>query len=287
MTANSSDTPAIQVRGLRHTYQGGIDALKGIDLTVDQGEVLGIVGQNGSGKTTLVRHFNGLLQPTSGDVIVFGQNTRDLDASILAKDVGYVFQNPDYQLFLPTVHEELAYGPKNIGMNENEVEEAVEWVISSLELDGWRDMHPFQLTKLERKVLSIACVLAMRPRIIVFDEPTTGQDRPHIQKLMSLVKELTETEHTLIMVTHDMSLVAEHCSRAAVLTGGELLMEGTPQQVFSSKPILAAAGLHPPDITTIAERANLGAGILSTQAAYRKIREGLGLRNSVEAGHTP
>ncbi len=276
MSGDPGSEAAIEVRGLHHVYEGGIEALRGVDLRIDRGEVLGVVGQNGSGKTTLVRHFNGILRPTSGDVLVFGQNTHDLDTSVIARNVGYVFQNPDYQLFLPTVEEELLYGPTNIGMDELEKTKSVEWVIARLGLQDWRERHPFQLTKLNRKILSIACVLAMKPQIIIFDEPTTGQDKLHVQTIMSLVRELTETGHTLVMVTHDMSLVAEYCTRVVVLSTGLLVQQGTPSQVFSDRDLLSSAGLHPPEITSIAQEAGLGSGILTTVEALTQIKGRLG-----------
>jgi energy-coupling factor transport system ATP-binding protein len=256
-------SPVVEVRHLRHVYPGGVEALRGVSFAVERGDVLGIIGRNGSGKTTTVKHFNGILQPATGEVVVLGEPTTGKKVAQLSRHVGYVFQNPDHQLFHATVEEEVNYGPRNLGMPEAERAEVVERVLTQLGLNSLRVKHPFELTKLHRKLVILACVLAMKPHVLVFDEPTTGQDRVQTRVVMDLLREFSREGHTLVIVSHDMSLIAEHCSRVLVLSAGAVLAQGTPGQIFSQPGMLAEAGLEPPLITQVAQRSRLGEPLLS------------------------
>lgn len=259
------ETPLIVVRDLHHVYPGNVEALKGVSLTVHDREVLGIVGQNGSGKTTLVKHLNGLLKPSTGEVLVLGESTQKKRVSELARHVGYVFQNPDQQFFLGSVEKEVNYGPANIGMPEEERTRVTSEVLDRLGLSAKRLEHPFRLTRNYRKLLSIACVLAMNPRVVVFDEPTTGQDMNQVRLIMNAIHDLSTSGHTLVIITHDMTLVAEHCNRVIVMNEGQVMAEGTPASVFSQPIMLGRSGLEPPDIAQIAARSGIGKDILSVK----------------------
>jgi len=249
----STGEPVIIVEDLWHIYPGGIEALRGINMHVYRGEHLAIIGQNGSGKTTLVKHFNGLLKPTKGRVLVFGIDTRNVSVSELSKKVGYVFQNPDHQIFAPSILEEVAFGLRNLKLPEEEVRKRVSWALNFVGLEGREEEHPFKLSKAERQMLAVASILSMKPDVIIVDEPTTGQDWMGVNKIMNMLDELKRMGHTIITITHDMRAVAEHADRVIVLHRGRILREGSPREVFSKPEILMQTYLEPPPITLLAK----------------------------------
>jgi energy-coupling factor transporter ATP-binding protein EcfA2 len=248
----------IETRGLTHSYSGslwGSPAIRDISIEIREGEVLALVGQNGAGKTTLAKHFNGLLRPTKGEVYFEGTETRGMTVALLSRKVGYVFQDPDRMLFLNTVEEELSFGPKNLSMSPAEVDLAVEEVASELDLKELFGMSPFLLGRAAKRRLATASVLAMRPRVLVMDEPSVGQDRVHADRLMAYVERLNRSRGlTVVFITHDMRLVAEHAGRALVLSRGELIFDGAPRELFSDEATLRRAGLEPPQITQLTIR---------------------------------
>ena len=252
-TAKSTGEPVIIVEDLWHIYPGGVEALRGISMQVYRGEHLAIIGQNGSGKTTLVKHFNGLLKPTKGRVLVFGIDTRNVSVSELSKRVGYVFQNPDHQIFAPSILEEVAFGLRNLKLPEEEVRKRVSWALNFVGLEGREEEHPFKLSKAERQMLAVASILSMKPDVIIVDEPTTGQDWMGVNKIMNMLDELKRMGHTIITITHDMRAVAEHADRVIVLHRGRILHEGSPREVFSKPEILMQTYLEPPPITLLAK----------------------------------
>jgi energy-coupling factor transport system ATP-binding protein len=254
-SSNEEDrTPVIEVKGLTHTYQGGIQALSGINLTIRQGEFVAAVGQNGAGKTTLVKHFNGLLKPTSGTVLVQGLDTKDHEVRELARHVGYVFQNPDHQIFCSTVAEEIGYGLRNLGMSEDEREQRISDALGVVGLESKRDQHPFNLGKGERQKVAVASILAISPPIIVIDEPTTGLDWAGIAAMMNLIQDLHRQGHTIIMVTHNMQIVAEYAQRVIVMSSGKVSMDGPPDKVFTDISALHQASLEPTPMNVLARR---------------------------------
>ncbi len=241
----------IEVQQLEYLYPSGARALNGVDLQIRRGEFLGIIGQNGAGKTSLVKHFNGLLKPTRGRVLVRGLDTRKQQVSSLARFVGYVFQNPDHQIFANTVWEEMSFGPRNIGMDKATIKKNVEEAIQILDLADVTDIHPFLLSRGQRQRLAIAAVLAMRPEIFILDEPTGGQDREQVARLRGVLRRLNEAGHTIILVTHDMELLAECTRRAIVMCGGRVLLDGEPTEVFKHADVLAQTFLQAPQITRL------------------------------------
>ncbi len=246
----------IEVSGLVLEYPDGTRALDGVRLDVRENEFIALIGQNGSGKTTLSKCLNGILKPTSGSVRIGELDTRErgMTRKIVTK-VGYVFQNPDHQLFNNTVHKEIAYGPRNIGLPPDEVEARVR---EAAQVCGVKpelfEEHPFFLTKGLRQRVSIASILAMRPRVIIVDEPTTGQDRRQSIEVMNFLRDLwRESGHTVIIVTHEMPIVSEYALRCVVLSRGRVLLDGPTREVFANPELLAEAQVKPPQITRLGQ----------------------------------
>lgn len=236
----------LEARDLTFRYEDGTPALEGLSLVIQPGEFVALVGQNGSGKTTLAKHFNGLLRPTAGTVLVDGQDTRHLSIGALARKVGYVFQNPDHQIFSPTTRQEIAFGPRNLGLPAPEVAARVEAALARFGLEPYADHPPATLSHGLRRKVALAAVVAMETPGLVLDEPTAGLDGRDSQALMALLHELRDQGRTIVLITHDMRLVAEHAERVLVLDGGRLLADGAPEVVFHDAPLLQRAHLEPP-----------------------------------------
>lgn len=215
---------------------------------------MALVGANGAGKTTLTKHFNALLKPTSGEVWVSGKNTKEHTTAELARVVGYVFQNPDHQIFESSVEREIAYGLKNISLGENEITERTDEVLQLTGLQSFRQVHPLTLGKGQRQLLTVASILALQPEILVIDEPTTGLDWAEAQKVMAVVKNLHEQGTTIIMITHDMETVAEYAERVVVLHHGQILLDGSPKKVFDQRELLREACIVPPQIVQLCKK---------------------------------
>ncbi len=218
-----SGEPIIAVQNLTHSY-GEVTALAGINLTIHKGEFVAVVGENGSGKTTLVKHFNRLLSPTSGDVVINGRNTKECSIAELARDVGLVFQNPDHMFFADTVREEIAYGVNNLGIGNSDT--VIDAALRDAGLFGTADLYPRWLSRGERQRLAIACVVAMQPGIIVLDEPTTGLDGNEALLVIRMLKNLQEKGHTIIIITHNHE-IAEHCADRIILMENGHIMSDT------------------------------------------------------------
>ena len=236
--------PVIELHDLVHTYPDGQRGLTGVNLTVGRGDHVAIVGRNGAGKTTLVKHLNRLLDPTSGTVRVDGLDASTLEPWQLAHHVGYVFQNPDHQIFSRTVAAEIRYGLTFAGLSSADIDTRVEEVLTLTGLGAVRDVHPFSLTKGERQRVAVASILALRPAILVLDEPTTGQDWGGVQAMMALVDRLNAEGTTIVMVTHDMDLVAHHARRVVVMNDGRITADGATSDILSRTDLLAEAAVH-------------------------------------------
>jgi len=244
--------PAIVVKDLYFRYEEGDYVLKGVNLTVQEGEVVALMGSNGAGKTTLIKHFNGLLKPVKGSVKVKGLDTKERSVAELSKIVGLVFQNPDHQLFAETVEEELAFALRNFGYPEEVVRQRVEWALTLMDLRKYRSRSPLSLSGGERKRVAIASVLCYDPEIIVFDEPTIGQDYYQKQKIAQLLKMLSKQGKTVIVVTHDVEFVAENFNRVAVMANGQIIADGDVEEVLTDPKVIKEADLRPPQITECA-----------------------------------
>jgi len=244
----------ISIKGLKFAYDGGVQAIRDIDLDIRYGEYLALVGGNGSGKTTLAKNINGLLRPTSGSVVVAGRPTNEQKVAALARIVGYAFQNPDHQLFCSSVEEEVRFGPMNLGYSELDVRDKVEKAIEAMSLEQLRKIPPLSLRLGERRRVSIASVIAMDPDVLILDEPTTGLDAEESAELMRRLKRLNDDGKTIILITHDMKLVAEHVKRVVVISEGRVLLDSDPRGAFSDLEILRQSNLVPPAVTQLAHR---------------------------------
>ncbi|MFW6063488.1 MAG: energy-coupling factor ABC transporter ATP-binding protein [Chloroflexota bacterium] len=253
----SEQEPLIHVDGVGFRYPDGTEALRGINLTVQHGELMALIGQNGSGKTTLSKCINGLFKPTYGDIIVDGLNTRVTSIVQMVRRVGYVFQNPDHQLFNANCWDEIAYGPRNIQLDEDEVAERVEEAVRVVGLPRhYLTEHPFFLPKGLRQRVAIASILALRPQAIIVDEPTTGQDARQSLEIMDFLVDLNQEHgHTIIIITHDMPIVARYANRVVTMGQGQILADGPTADVFSDADVLAKTSLAPPQITQLAQQA--------------------------------
>lgn len=209
--------------------------LKNMSIDIYKGEFFAIVGHNGSGKSTLMKNILGLLTPSEGDVVVNGRNTRETDVAEIILNIGYVFQNPDNQLFCDTVREEVEFGLRNGGLPEDEIVERTVRALEIVELAGKEEEHPFSLSRGERQRLAVATMLVANPRIIMLDEPTTGLDERDLNGILTLMQELIEFyDGTTIMVTHDMEVVAKYATRIIVIDDGEIVLRGNPDEVFKN-----------------------------------------------------
>jgi energy-coupling factor transport system ATP-binding protein len=246
-------TPAIQVTGARFVYPtGNVVALDDVDLTVEHGEIIGIIGQNGSGKTTLTKLFNGLLKPTSGSVVVNGVNTAGKTVQEMAPHVGYVFQNPNHQLFARTVEAELQFGPRNIGVPEEEITERVARAVEFFGLKDVIEEHPYRVSFPIRKLVGIASIVTMEPSIIVFDEPSTGQDHQTTHIINDLIRRLRDEGTTVVCVSHDMPLLADVVERVVVMKSTRIIADASPREVFADEELMGRTNLQAPQITEIA-----------------------------------
>jgi energy-coupling factor transporter ATP-binding protein EcfA2 len=244
----------LSVQDLSHSYSDEIHALRGVSLDVHKGEFIALVGQNGAGKTTLAKHFNGLLRPTKGRVIVDGKDAAGQAIYDLAKVVGYVFQNPDHQIFSATVWEEAAYGLKVQGITGEKAKERVANVLELVGLSDLLELNPFTLSKGDRQKLAVASILAIEPQVLVIDEPTTGLDARGAEGMMTLIDHLNKLGHTVIIITHDMKLVAEYATRVIAMSRGKVIADCTPAELFSNGAVMENARVKPTSIARLFSR---------------------------------
>jgi len=249
-----TDQPQIVVRELSHTYPDGTVALKQINLAIYPSEFVALLGPNGSGKTTLAKHLNGLLKPSQGVVMVEGQDTRTVRVAALARLVGYAFQNPDHQIFAATVQEEIAFGPRMLELPRPLIAQRVAEALDRFRLIPYADLPPALLGFGQRRQVALAAVLAGQPRTLILDEPTGGLDWRSQQELLEAVAHFHHLGHTVILITHDMDLVARYATRAVVLLNGEVLFDGTPQELFGQPELLGRARLTLPPVARLARR---------------------------------
>ena len=253
---------SIRVEHLTHIYDKGLPteqiALEDINFTVADGELLGVIGHTGSGKSTLLQHLNGLLKPNSGRVIVGDVDITAPGVSMveIRKRIGLVFQYPEYQLFEETVAKDVAFGPKNLGLSEQEI---VERVREALELVGLdyeqiKERSPFELSGGQKRRVAIAGVVAMRPEVLILDEPTAGLDPKAHHDVLDMVQEVhRRTGNIIILVSHNMADIARVSDKVIVIDSGHLVTTGTPQEVFAQKELLRGVGLDLPPITEFTE----------------------------------
>lgn len=265
-------TDAIAAENLFFRYPKQPPALVDITLRIPEGQFVALVGQNGSGKTTLAKHFNGLLRPERGRVLIHGSDIAGRATADLASVVGYCYQNPDHQIFATTVFEEIAFGPRNLGVPEDEVKRRTERLLDLVGLRSEADRYPFSLGRGQRQKLAVASVLAMEPQIVIVDEPTTGLDWQGGQAMMGVMAELHRAGRTLIIITHDMNIVAEYAERVVVMVEGRIVADGAPADVFKQESALRDAFLRPPQAFRIAQqRPDLFGDTLTVDDAVRAL----------------
>ncbi len=263
----------IEISDLHFSYPNGIEALRGILLTIEAGEQVAIVGQNGAGKTTLVKHFNGLLQPTSGSVMVGDLDTRKTSVAKLASHVGYVFQNPDEQLFCQTVEDEVAFGPRNLGFDADKVKSLVADALALTELTQNKKTNPYDLSPTWRKMVALASIISMDTAIVILDEPTTGQDAANVARIAHTTAALRQRGKTVITITHDIDFCAENFERVIALSQGKVLLDGPANKVLGREEILAQTYVDPPQLTRLGKRLGFKKTIINQEeflAAYKK-----------------
>ncbi|HEX8684480.1 MAG TPA: energy-coupling factor ABC transporter ATP-binding protein, partial [Ardenticatenaceae bacterium] len=253
----------VTVESLRYTYPNGVEALRGVSLRLEPGRIAALIGSNGAGKSTLSRSLNGLLRPAAGTVLAGDWNTAEHPTSELARRVGYLFQNPDEQLFKSTVEAEVAFGPRNLGFTEEEVEEAVAFALSLTGLTELADEHPYDLHPTQRRWVALASVLAMRSPVLILDEPTTGLDLAGKEQMAALLLALKEAGYTLLLVSHDMQFVAEYTDTVYVMAEGQVIAQGTPASVFADDEALHRADVTVAPVARLARALNFGTDVVA------------------------
>lgn len=243
MSDTPTTVPSLVVRGLAYAYPDGHQALYGVDLTIARGERVALLGPNGAGKTTLVLHLNGILTAGAGTVEVAGLPVAKEHLREIRRRVGIVFQDPDDQLFMPTVREDVAFGPANLGLRGAALEERVQHALARVGMAGFADRPPHHLSYGQRRRVAVATVLAMEPEILVLDEPSSNLDPASRRELAEVLRSL---DVTVLMVTHDLPYALELCPRATVLAGGVVVADGSTRELLLDRDLMAAHRLELP-----------------------------------------
>jgi energy-coupling factor transporter ATP-binding protein EcfA2 len=244
VTRPTPGDPLLEFTDIRFGYGDGPEILRGISLTLREGEVVAVMGPNGAGKSTLLRHGIGLLRPKSGQVRVAGQDARGSTVAQLARTVGYVFQSPSHMLFAPTARAELTFGPRNLGFEAAAADAAVPAALAQVGLAGFEDRAPLSLSFGQQKRLGIAAVLSMRPRVLVLDEPTAGQDHGSTQALMHMIGRLEGLAAT-VLITHDVDLAVSYATRVVLMRDGRIEADGPPEQVLADRALMQRCRVVP------------------------------------------
>lgn len=261
--------PRLEAKGLRFAYQGGAAVLDGLDLSLEPGDFLALVGPNGSGKTTLAMQLAGLLQPNGGTIAIGGADLAQLSVAERARRLGCVFQNPDHQLFGATVEQELSLGPRNLELPQEEVAARVGQAAEQFGLADLLNRRVGTLSYGQRKSLSLAAVAAMQPQIWILDEPTTGLHWQAAQSLLDWLQERGREGHSVMLITHDLRLVAEYASRAVLLRAGRIAAAGKPYELFGQIELLQQAAFEPPQIVQLAQQLRMPPDLVTVEAACR------------------
>lgn len=250
-TAREDRPPAVELRGVRFAYPSRTEALRDVSLAIPAGQTVALVGQNGSGKSTLARTLIGLLRPQAGAVLIHGRPVGRRSVGELARAVGYVFQNPDHQIFAPSAREEIAFGPRNLGLKGEALAQRVSEALAAFGLQEVADLPPAVMGYGVRRLVTLASVWAMQPDIWVLDEPTTGLDARHTGQLLAQLRSLAAAGRTVLFITHDLRLAAEIAQRVVVLHRGRVVLDGPPTEVLADAERLAPLGLRPPPIARL------------------------------------
>lgn len=261
----------IKIDQLYFAYQEKIEVLKGINLTLGN-ESTAIIGQNGAGKTTFVKLLKRLLRPTKGNIFYNGENLQGYTAANLSKHIGLVFQNPNEQIFKSKVIDEVMFGPLNVGQNEEQAKRSAHNALDAVGLASYGDENPYDLSLAERKMVAIASILAMDTDVIIFDEPTMGQDLEGKKRIKSIIRNLRKQGKLVICILHDMDFAAEIFERIIVLNQGEVLLDGHPKEVFANKSVLKEAHLEEPYVMQIANRLGIDGVFLTEEELIERLK---------------
>jgi cobalt/nickel transport system ATP-binding protein len=245
----------IETKDITYSYPDGTKALDKVNFKAEEGKIVALLGPNGAGKSTLFLHFNGILRPTSGSVVVDGDEIRydKKDLMRVRQNVGIVFQNPDDQLFAPTVVEDVAFGPMNLGLSKEEVEKRVDESLKRVGMEEFKKKAPHHLSGGQKKRVAIAGILAMKPKIMVLDEPTSGLDPKGASQILKILYELNKEGMTIIISTHDVDLVPLYAYQVYIISNGNIIKEGNPQEVFGDVKTIREANLRLPRIAHLME----------------------------------
>lgn len=245
----------IETKDVTYEYPDGTKALEGVNFHADEGKIVALLGPNGAGKSTLFLHFNGILRPSSGSIMIDGESVSydKKDLMKVRQKVGIVFQNPDDQLFAPTVLEDVAFGPMNMGLSKEEVESRVTEALSRVGMEGYEKKPPHHLSGGQKKRVAIAGILAMKPKIMVLDEPTSGLDPKGASQILKLLYQLNKEGMTIVISTHDVDLVPLYASRVYIISHGQIIKEGTAPEVFGDVKTVRGANLRLPRIAHLME----------------------------------
>lgn len=255
---------------VNYTYPNGSLAADDISLHIKSGENAAVIGKNGAGKTTLAKMLNGLLKPQQGDVFIGNRNTKDYTTAQISKLAGYVFQNPDEQIFHATVEKEVAFAPKRMKLKKEDIIRRTQEALKRTKLEEYREENPYNLPLSLRKFVTIAAVLAMEPDIYIFDEPTAGQDMEGNRKLTEILRYLHSKGKTMITITHDMEFVAENCKKIIVMANNKIIRTGSPEEIFRDMEVMKAANLKPPSVSRICTQLGFP-GLIHTRDAAELI----------------
>lgn len=261
----------ILVEDVSFTYPSGTQALRGVSLRVSPGESVAIVGENGAGKTTLAKHLNGLLKPGEGRVTIGDWDTREHTVAKMAARIGYVFQNPDDQIVERTVGDEVAFGPRRLGQPEAERQANVAAALEMVGLTSVTTIHPYDLTAAQRKLVTLASVLAMQTPIVIFDEPTMGQDAGGMALIGGIVERLKTEGRTVLAITHDIDFCAAHFGRTIVMADGQVLADGPAAEALTRADVLATTNVEPPQLVRLAQALGLARAPLTIEGFVAEV----------------
>jgi len=268
----------LAMENVSFTYPNGHQALEDVTIKVEKGERVAIIGQNGAGKTTAAKLMNGLNKPTAGDVWIDGWNTKDYTTAQIARKVGYVFQNPDDQIFHNRVYDEIAFGPKNLDCSQEEIKQRVHAAAEIVQIQQFLTENPYDLPYSMRRFVTTASVIAMDPEVVILDEPTAGQDKKGLEILAETIEQLTAQGKTVITITHDMEFVANHFQRTIVMAHRNKIADGPTKEIFYQRDILEEAGVKPPHVSRLAQSLDFQQKVLGIHDFIQQLKQ-IGLKD--------
>lgn len=277
----------IILKNVNYMYPGGTLAADHLSIRIKSGENIAVIGKNGAGKSTLAKMLNGLLKPREGDVLIGDMNTRDYTTAQISKLAGYVFQNPDEQIFHAAVEKEVAFGPKRMKLKKEEIKRRTEEALKLTHLLEYREENPYNLPLSQRKFVTIAAVLAMEPDIYIFDEPTAGQDMAGNQKLAEILRHLHRKGKTVITITHDMEFVAENCKKIIVMANNKIIRTGSPEEIFWDMEVMKEANLKQPSVSRICRQLGFTGPIRTSDAAKLILKHWQNLKENSKFAISP